>query len=225
MNALKNKIKSQRGASITFALLLFLVCAIISGIVVVAATAAAGRMSQRAEIDQRYYAVISAGGLLRDDFNGKAISVQYKITGGSSSTPPEATKLIDTITSEIKQLSDYVILKDASEIMVTKLRDELLVNPQKPDREFELTSDLTTEHTSLGCTVNEYVNAGSKQVRFVISNTPPTGVANPQKYTLEVVFNANLSQSTSEYTHNNMKETIVSTDIAWKLANIKKGAA
>ena len=49
MNALKNKIKSQRGASITFALLLFLVCAVISGIVIVAATAASGRMDQIAE--------------------------------------------------------------------------------------------------------------------------------------------------------------------------------
>ncbi len=66
MNALKNKIKSQRGASITFALLLFLVCAIISGVVVVAATAVGGRASKMAEMDQRYYAVNSAAELLRD---------------------------------------------------------------------------------------------------------------------------------------------------------------
>ena len=51
MTAMRNKIKSQRGASITFALLIFLVCSMVSIAVVVAGTAAAGRMSQRAETD------------------------------------------------------------------------------------------------------------------------------------------------------------------------------
>ncbi|MBR1561236.1 MAG: hypothetical protein IJ646_13460, partial [Clostridia bacterium] len=65
MRTVKNKLGSQAGASITFALLIFLVCAVVSSVVVVAATAAAGRMSQLPEMDQRYYAVTSAAGLLR----------------------------------------------------------------------------------------------------------------------------------------------------------------
>ena len=76
MNAMKNKIKSQRGASITFALLLFLVCAVVSGIVIVAATAASGRMDQIAESDQRYYAVTSAAELLKDALDGKTVTVK-----------------------------------------------------------------------------------------------------------------------------------------------------
>ena len=75
MNAMKNKIKSQRGASITFALLLFLVCSVISIVVVIAGSAAAGRMSQRAETDQRYYAVTSAVELLCDDFKDMEVTL------------------------------------------------------------------------------------------------------------------------------------------------------
>ena len=66
MNRIKKKIKSNNGASITFALLIFLVCAVISGIVIVAATTSAGRMSKTTEMDQRYYAVTSAAELLKE---------------------------------------------------------------------------------------------------------------------------------------------------------------
>ena len=83
MNAMKNKIQSQRGASITFALLLFLVCAVISGVVIVAATATSGRLNEIAESDQRYYAVTSATELLKnslgfnsDDTPGKIVTVK-----------------------------------------------------------------------------------------------------------------------------------------------------
>ena len=53
MSILKKKVASRRGASITFALLLFLVCAVVSSVVIVAGTAAAGRISRMAEMDQR----------------------------------------------------------------------------------------------------------------------------------------------------------------------------
>ena len=75
MTAMKNKIRSQRGASITFALLLFLVCAIISSIVIVAATVVGGRASKMAELDQRYYAVNSAAELLRDVLEQQTVTV------------------------------------------------------------------------------------------------------------------------------------------------------
>ena len=68
------KLKSQTGASITFALLLFLVCAALSAIVLVAATTAAGRMSGLAQSDQRYYSVVSAAELMRDLMDGVSVS-------------------------------------------------------------------------------------------------------------------------------------------------------
>ena len=58
------KIRSNRGASLIFALLLFLVCTVIGSVVLAAGTASAGRMSKLGESDQRYYSVTSAAQLL-----------------------------------------------------------------------------------------------------------------------------------------------------------------
>lgn len=66
MQAIKRKLRSRRGASITFALLLFLVCAVLSSVIIVAASTASGRMSNLAETDRRYYAVTSAAELMKD---------------------------------------------------------------------------------------------------------------------------------------------------------------
>lgn len=65
MERLRAKLKSQRGASITYGLLLFLICAVLSSVILVAATAAAGRISNLAETDQRYYSVTSAAELIK----------------------------------------------------------------------------------------------------------------------------------------------------------------
>ena len=78
LHKLKQKLKSQTGASITFALLLFLVCAVVGSAVLVAGTAAAGRMSKVAEMDQRYYAVNSAARLLNDLMERDEIRYQLK---------------------------------------------------------------------------------------------------------------------------------------------------
>ncbi|NLC32861.1 MAG: hypothetical protein GX781_06145 [Clostridiales bacterium] len=43
-----NKLRSRTGASISFALLLFLVCAVLCSVILTAATAASGRMSSLA---------------------------------------------------------------------------------------------------------------------------------------------------------------------------------
>ena len=83
METPKNKIRSESGASITFALLIFLVCAVVSAAVIVAASAAAGRISKTTEIDQRYYTVTSAAELLidmLDDGEGVAKTYTQEIT-------------------------------------------------------------------------------------------------------------------------------------------------
>ena len=81
-----NKLRSQTGASISFALLLFLVCAILCSVILTAATAASGRMSNMAETDQRYYAVSSAAELLKDLFNGETVNIEKITTGKREET-------------------------------------------------------------------------------------------------------------------------------------------
>ncbi len=67
-NRILDKLRSRTGASISFALLLFLVCAVLCSVILTAATTASGRMSNMAETDQRYYAVTSAAELMKDVF-------------------------------------------------------------------------------------------------------------------------------------------------------------
>lgn len=72
-----NKLHSRKGASITFALLAFLVCAVISAVLLASASAAAGRASGLAEMDQRYYAVTSAVQLFCDAISeGKSYTLE-----------------------------------------------------------------------------------------------------------------------------------------------------
>lgn len=68
-------LRSRTGASITFALLLFLVCAVVGALVLTAGSAAAGRVSNLAQSDQRYYNVTSAAGLLADELSGKKVTI------------------------------------------------------------------------------------------------------------------------------------------------------
>ena len=81
-NRIKAKLRSQTGASISFALLLFLVCASLSALIIVAGTTAAGRISNIAETDQSYYAVTSAADLVVDIMDGddNAVSV-FEVNG------------------------------------------------------------------------------------------------------------------------------------------------
>ena len=88
MSAIQNKLKSRRGASITFALLLFLVCAVISSVVVVAGTTSSGWMSGLQEMDARYFALSDAGYLLCDIFDGESVTLEYNKTDMSVGVDP-----------------------------------------------------------------------------------------------------------------------------------------
>ncbi len=74
-NVLK-KLRSSKGASLTFALLAFLVCAVISAVLLASAWAASGRASDLAKMDQRYYAVTSAAQLFCDTLDNQEIVVK-----------------------------------------------------------------------------------------------------------------------------------------------------
>ncbi len=77
---LQAKLRSGRGASITFALLLFLVCAVVGSVVLAAGTAASGRVSQLAEADRRYYAVTSAAQLLKEKIQAEEVTIKRTMT-------------------------------------------------------------------------------------------------------------------------------------------------
>ena len=70
-----NILRSRTGASLSLALLLFLICGVVGALVITAGSTAAGRMSQLAEMDQRYYSVSSAAELLANELDGGTVNI------------------------------------------------------------------------------------------------------------------------------------------------------
>lgn len=64
---IKRKLQSQRGASLSMALMLFLVCTTVASIVLAAGSAAAGRISQIKQMEKSYCNVTSAAELFWDE--------------------------------------------------------------------------------------------------------------------------------------------------------------
>lgn len=69
------KIKSENGASLSFALMLLLVATVVGAILLTSATAAAGRVSQLAKADSRYYNVNSAADLIAAELEGTKLEI------------------------------------------------------------------------------------------------------------------------------------------------------
>ncbi|MBQ9544902.1 MAG: hypothetical protein IJV00_07235 [Clostridia bacterium] len=89
------KLRSNKGASLSMALLLFLVCAVIGAVVLTAATASAGRMSGLVESDQRYYKVSSAAELLEDLLCGKEVKIVRTKTTLNATETPYTVSIVD----------------------------------------------------------------------------------------------------------------------------------
>lgn len=89
------KLKSNKGASLIVALLLFLVCAVVGAVVLASATASAGKASKLAEMDKRYYKVASAAELLAEKLCGREVKiVRTKTTQNVTET--DYTVIIDS---------------------------------------------------------------------------------------------------------------------------------
>lgn len=212
MNAMKNKIKSQRGASITFALLLFLVCSVVSIVVVIAGSAAAGRLSERAETDQRYYAVTSAVELLCDDFKGKTVIAEFV----RENKVPKPDVSVGDINVDI--LDKNSILAAVSRQLILKLNNPAPETPLVgPDDTLTLeVASGAPDGSALGCTINEYVKKDGRVIFEVSNDTDP-------KYTLQAVFDANITQSVSQYTDEGKPMESITTTLVWSVNSIKKG--
>ena len=74
-----NKLKDNTGASITFALLLFMVCAVVSSVLITAGTVAVGRISESSSTDSRYYSVMSAVNVLDDLYSDSNVTLRKTV--------------------------------------------------------------------------------------------------------------------------------------------------
>lgn len=211
MQAIRNKLKTQKGASITFALLLFLVCAVISSVVIVAATTAAGRMSQLPQMDQRYYAVTSAANLLRKEIDDKRVTVEYD-------KKTKTTKIIkvETIdsngiatTKDISKLDSFNLLTDASIEMTEILNDET----HALSRDYTLTSDEMGE--SVKCDITETLEKDGL-LTFWIKNVNKDP-KDERVYNLWIIFYPNIKEFISPDDPN-----VSLTTLTWKFHSMRK---
>lgn len=230
MDRLTQKLNSERGASITFALLLFLVCAVISSIVIVAASAASGRMAKAAEMDQRYYAVNSATELLKDTIDGQTVSVVSVMPKTSVATYDASGNLVGspTVTSDKSAPDVYLVKKPADQIdlsadltdanklsavtidsilldAVKQLNDNSIVN-----RKYSLSSSFYTaagaNYDALAATVDESLDAAGN-MRLTVYNAKKPAAASGgadsgagSQYSVVLDFNIDKRETTSTKT-------------------------
>ena len=229
LNRLQIKLSSQEGASITYALLLFLVCATVSSVILAAGTAASGRISQSVESDQRYYAVTSAARLLKEiveDYDVKIVKktddstkqetytefYRKKGASGWSIYPPEDGSSVPVITI------------DAAEYYTKKKKE-----PPESFPKYTMTVD-GDEEGILKVDIIEKIDDQSGQISFEIKSTQGLsgggtgGSENEPAFTMTMVFVPNIRHSIREAeegtgasggdTHKIKTET---TSISWSL--------
>ena len=196
MNRIRNKLQSRRGASITFALLLFLVCAVISSVVIVAASTAGGRLSTVREMDQRYYAATAAADVLRQTLDGKTAIVSYQTSGGTTTA---------TTTAE-------GILGEASRLVVTGGAQALTtITP----------IENTVDNVEYTCTITGTVNNGLLTFDIAAGG----GKFNKNGiYTLQLVFASTVMKTEEASTTEGSLPTgsTGKAKVTWKTGSIRK---
>lgn len=223
MHKLKQKLKSQTGASITFALLLFLVCAVVGSAVLVAGTAAAGRMSKVAEMDQRYYAVNSAARLLMDQVAGDKNTVTViKVTDRSTST--DRYTLMDAEGKEIKIETTTPKLSICQEAAFwltnnptkTRIGDDKLSLSLKTTASEENAADLEKLNVDIEETIKipEYAEDARELVFLIKSKSDAT--KKDDQYSLELKCNLTKSEVFDE----TEKQQITTYKYTWNVQDL-----
>lgn len=111
MKQVKAKLHSQRGVSILFALLLFLVASMVSVVILDAAVTSAYRIHDDREEEQQYLAVSSAGTLLRDVLQSTICTVAED-ERWSKPDYTVASELADPIQAAVKRVYESGLEKE-----------------------------------------------------------------------------------------------------------------
>ena len=244
MGGIRKKLRSEKGASISYALILFLVCAAAGSVVLAAATAAAGRLGGLAEADQRYYSVTSAAELLRDKYDGervravkterKEVVTSYSFDGSETGTDETAGDTEWTIDGQPVG-EDYTpksLFTAAANYLISA--DALTVFPVH--RDFTLEAQGIDPGKAAGLTVNgraKLMKDGT--VTMELSSSPDAGSSRADAYTLLMTFSADRRETTSTKSEVGTPETdgengyrvrtvvtgTTAMDITWRLEEIR----
>ena len=116
MNAVKKKLKSQRGASAVIALMFFVVASAVGAIVLSSASANAGRATHALSDQQEYYAVESALKLITDDFASGEMRfpAEEDAEPSGDAAQKHILKIEDFVFSETEDSIHYEVKKSVS---------------------------------------------------------------------------------------------------------------
>ncbi|MEA4971834.1 MAG: hypothetical protein VB119_01515 [Candidatus Metalachnospira sp.] len=106
MNRVKSKLKSQSGASILIALMLFLVCAMVGSVVLSSAAGNADKMRNRRSEQQEYLSISSAARLIQNAIGGTVYSgwennTVYECYGETKPLDPEKHSDVADVCTEM----------------------------------------------------------------------------------------------------------------------------
>lgn len=175
------KVSSRTGASITFALLLFLVCAVVGSVVLVSGTSAAGRLSKIAEYDQRYYAVTSTAQLLADKLDNYDVTVVQSSVQTVEKTAVYTYDSEGVVTSRVMEETSNTVAyksdmdgsdgKASASLGQSLLRDAALYLIFDPDVTYNFASQAAYES-------NYPALSADKQISLSITHAAPSGISN-----------------------------------------------
>ena len=215
---LKTKIKSRTGASITFALMIFLVCAVASGVIIVAASTASGRFSGMKEMDSRYDVVARAAELLCRTFDQREIKVHYAVSGGDIDRQQDEDNItLNGMTDPYKS-----IFIDASRKLLLLKTDDVYVIPKDEGESTVAVTDTIqgADGQDYTCVIRETLRNGL--LTFDISASG--GRTNNGVYTLSLTFASNVKKSAVEIPVT-VDDTAVQTGdatVTWALRDIRR---
>ncbi len=219
MNLIHHKLRSRRGASISFALLLFLVCAVVGSVVLVAGTAAAGRISQAAEADQRYYSVTSAAELLKGQIEGD----MNRVVITQEDTTPITDGVLGTTSKGSPQIGGTVITPP-----LTSITQDAAYHIWKAEKINNKALTLTateagTVVNGLAVNINETMEKKSIvdglleewRLTFTLSDT------GTQPYKLTMTFQAQVDKDVDYQTAADAEIKTTTQTVTWSLVDIR----
>ena len=213
LQKLKQKLKSQTGASITFALLLFLVCAVVGSVVLTAGTAAAGRLSELAESDQRYYSVTSAAQLLRTMVEGETVTIVKTEKSADASADSSSDDLAGDTAYPIYTINGEAI--NASVKLDSLPKDAaysyVIGDGASEPRTITLNVD---GYDSLSTTIEETLSEDGTLTFRILSQKDRNG----SQYALSAVYTADIKKNTGSNAYTG--EVTEITKIGWRLAEM-----
>lgn len=169
---IRNKIRSESGASLAAALLFFIVCAVVGSIIIAAAMSSAGRMSGITSADNQRYALESARSLieetmLSDPEDSKTDPMKrsyYENVSDVNSGSP--TKIPNLGTAQITSLNQMKL--QMAESLYTLYWSEVKATWNENSTQSSVSGD----------------NSGGKSVGEKVVGWTPSGTATPQTKTL-----------------------------------------